>query len=53
VPGQSTLYDATGEVERQELARCGVRAEVAGILVDAHGEPVRAGLSDPHDRHHR
>ena len=45
-PEESTLYDATGEVERQELARQGVCADVSGILVDAHGEPVRTGLTD-------
>lgn len=45
-PEESTLYDATGEAERQELAGQGVCADVSGILVDAHGEPVRAGLTD-------
>ena len=43
---QSTLFDATGEAERKELARHGVRAEVAGILLDAHGDTVPSGLTD-------
>jgi DNA-binding transcriptional regulator LsrR (DeoR family) len=45
-PEQSTLYDATGEKERQELARRGVCADVSGVLVDAEGEPVPAGLTE-------
>ena len=44
-PEQSTLYDATGEAERAELARRGVCADVSGILVDAQGAPVVAALS--------
>jgi len=40
------LFDATGEAERKELARHGVRAEVAGILLDAHGDTVPSGLTD-------
>jgi DNA-binding transcriptional regulator LsrR (DeoR family) len=45
-PEQSTVFDATGEAERQELAQQGVIADVSGILVDVHGEVVRAGLTD-------
>lgn len=45
-PGQSTVYDATGEAERAELARIGVCAEVSGVLVDAAGETVQAGLTE-------
>jgi DNA-binding transcriptional regulator LsrR (DeoR family) len=45
-PGQSTVYDATGEAERAELARKGVCAEVSGVLVDAAGETVAAGLTE-------
>jgi DNA-binding transcriptional regulator LsrR (DeoR family) len=44
-PEQSTLYDATGDAERAELARRGVCADVSGILIDAHGVPVTAALS--------
>jgi DNA-binding transcriptional regulator LsrR (DeoR family) len=45
-PGQSTLYDATGEAERRELARAGVCADVSGVLVDARGDRLPAALSD-------
>jgi DNA-binding transcriptional regulator LsrR (DeoR family) len=44
-PEQSTLYDATGEAERAELAGRGVSADVSGILIDAAGTPVVAALS--------
>jgi DNA-binding transcriptional regulator LsrR (DeoR family) len=45
-PEQSTLYDATGEKERAALAEAGVCAEISGVLVDRHGEPLRSGLTD-------
>ena len=45
-PGQSTLYDATGEAERAELGRLGVCADVSGVLLDARGEPVPADLTE-------
>ena len=45
-PEQSTLYDATAEAERRELAHRGVCAEISGVLVDAAGEPVRSELSE-------
>jgi DNA-binding transcriptional regulator LsrR (DeoR family) len=45
-PGQSTLYDATGEAECRELARAGVCADVSGVLVDAAGARVPAALTD-------
>jgi DNA-binding transcriptional regulator LsrR (DeoR family) len=44
-PEQSTLYDATGEAERAELAGRGVSADVSGVLIDAAGTPVVAALS--------
>jgi DNA-binding transcriptional regulator LsrR (DeoR family) len=44
-PEQSTLYDATGEAERAELAARGVAADVSGVLIDAAGAPVVAALS--------
>jgi DNA-binding transcriptional regulator LsrR (DeoR family) len=44
-PEQSTLYDATGEAERTELANRGVSADVSGVLIDAAGAPVVAALS--------
>jgi DNA-binding transcriptional regulator LsrR (DeoR family) len=43
---QSTLYDATGDAERRELARAGVCAEISGVLVDADGEPVPSALTE-------
>ncbi|MBC8093174.1 MAG: transcriptional regulator [Pseudonocardia sp.] len=45
-PEQSTLFDATGEAERTELARMGVCADVSGVLVDASGAPVAATLTE-------
>lgn len=45
-PGQSTLYDATGEAERSALRRAGVAADVSGVLIDEFGEPVPADLTD-------
>ena len=46
MPEQSTLYDATGEAERRELARQGVCAEISGVLVDAEGVPVASALTE-------
>jgi DNA-binding transcriptional regulator LsrR (DeoR family) len=43
---QSTLYDATGETERAYLTRLGVCADVSGVLVDVHGDPVPADLTE-------
>lgn len=45
-PTHSTLYDATGEAERAELARQGVCADVSGVLIDADGDPVPAPLTE-------
>ncbi|WP_219413358.1 sugar-binding transcriptional regulator [Pseudonocardia nigra] len=45
-PEQSTLYDATGEAERRELAGRGVCAEISGVLVDADGKPVPSALAE-------
>lgn len=46
LPEQSTLYDATGESERRDLAGQGVCAEISGVLVDAHGTPVPSALTE-------
>lgn len=43
---QSTLFDATGEAERNELARLGVTADVSGVLIDARGEPIVGDLTE-------
>ncbi|WP_379659789.1 sugar-binding transcriptional regulator [Pseudonocardia aurantiaca] len=45
-PEQSTLYDATSEAERRELARQGVCAEISGVLVDSDGAPVPSSLTE-------
>jgi DNA-binding transcriptional regulator LsrR (DeoR family) len=45
-PEQSTLYDATGEAERLELARAGVCAETSGVLIDRDGAPLPAPLTE-------
>lgn len=45
-PEQSTLYDATGEAECDELRASGVCAEVSGVLIDDTGEPVSAPLTE-------
>ena len=45
-PGQSTLFDATGEAERTALRRAGVSADVSGVLIDDRGQPVPADLTD-------
>ncbi len=45
-PTHSTLFDATGEVERAELARKGVCADVSGVLIDAAGSAVPAALTE-------
>jgi DNA-binding transcriptional regulator LsrR (DeoR family) len=45
-PEQSTLYDATAEAERRELALLGVCAEISGVLVDSDGAPVPSSLTE-------
>jgi DNA-binding transcriptional regulator LsrR (DeoR family) len=45
-PQESTLYDASAEKERRLLRRLGVFAEIAGVLVDAEGQPVAMELTD-------
>ena len=44
--GQSTLYDAMGAEEREELSRCGVIGDISGVFVDAEGTPVEGRISD-------
>lgn len=43
---QSTLFDATGETEREQLAQLGVCADVSGVLIDARGKPIIADLTE-------
>ncbi len=45
-PGQSTLYDAVSDDDREALHRLGVCADVSGVFLSADGEPVRAELSE-------
>jgi DNA-binding transcriptional regulator LsrR (DeoR family) len=44
-PPNSQLRDALGEAERRRLEQLGVRAEVCGTLVDAHGQALDTELS--------
>jgi DNA-binding transcriptional regulator LsrR (DeoR family) len=45
-PGQSTLYDASSEFDREELHRLGVCADISGVFLDADGKPVRTELAE-------
>jgi DNA-binding transcriptional regulator LsrR (DeoR family) len=44
-PGQSTLYDASSESDRQELHRLGVCADISGVFLDVDGKPVPTELA--------
>jgi DNA-binding transcriptional regulator LsrR (DeoR family) len=44
--GQSTLYDTAEERDRQALHRSGVCADISGVFLSAHGEPVQTGLAE-------
>jgi DNA-binding transcriptional regulator LsrR (DeoR family) len=45
-PGESTLYDAADERDREDLCRLGVCADISGVFVAADGSPVEAGLTE-------
>jgi DNA-binding transcriptional regulator LsrR (DeoR family) len=45
-PGQSTLYDAADERDRQALRRLGVCADISGVFLSADGEPVKTDLTE-------
>ena len=45
-PGESTLYDAAEERDRQALRRLGVRADISGVFLSADGEPVETELTE-------
>jgi DNA-binding transcriptional regulator LsrR (DeoR family) len=45
-PGQSTLYDASSEADREELRRLGVCADISGVFLDCEGEPVKTELAE-------
>jgi DNA-binding transcriptional regulator LsrR (DeoR family) len=44
-PGESTLYDAADDRDREDLRRLGVCADISGVFVAADGTPVEPGLS--------
>jgi DNA-binding transcriptional regulator LsrR (DeoR family) len=44
--GESTLYDAFEEHDRQALHRLGVCADLSGVFLTAEGEPVEAGVTE-------
>ncbi len=45
-PGLSTIHDAVAATEQHAVARAGVVAETAGVLVDAEGREVPTALRD-------
>ncbi len=45
-PGESTVYDVTDEKVRRGLHRRGVCGEIAGVLIDADGQPAKSDLSE-------
>jgi DNA-binding transcriptional regulator LsrR (DeoR family) len=45
-PGESTLYDAADERDRQTLRRLGVRADISGVFLSADGKPVKTELTE-------
>ena len=45
-PGQSTVFDATEDRERRQLARQGIVADISGILLHADGSAVEARLTE-------
>ena len=45
-PGESTLYDAADECDREDLRRLGVCADISGVFVASDGTPVEAGLTE-------
>jgi DNA-binding transcriptional regulator LsrR (DeoR family) len=45
-PGQSTIYDAADERDRELMTRLGACADISGVIVDTEGRPVDAGLTE-------
>jgi DNA-binding transcriptional regulator LsrR (DeoR family) len=45
-PGQSTIYDAADERERQQMSKLGTCADISGVMIDANGKPIQAGLTE-------
>jgi DNA-binding transcriptional regulator LsrR (DeoR family) len=44
--GESTLYDAVDEHDRQALRQLGVCADISGVFLSADGEPVKTELAE-------
>ena len=45
-PGQSTIYDAADQRERQLMTSLGTCADISGVMIDADGNPIHAGLTE-------
>ena len=45
-PGESTLYDAADERDRQALRKLGVCADISGVFLSADGSPVKTDLTE-------
>jgi DNA-binding transcriptional regulator LsrR (DeoR family) len=45
-PGLSTIYDAADERDRALMSRVGTSVDISGVMIDADGQPVHAGLTD-------
>ena len=45
-PGESTLYDAADERDRQALRRLGVCADISGVFLSADGKPDNTDLAE-------
>lgn len=45
-PGQSTIFDAAEESDRELLTRLGACADISGVTIDAEGKPLHAGLTE-------
>ncbi|MGP4019271.1 sugar-binding transcriptional regulator [Saccharopolyspora sp. 5N708] len=45
LPGESTVYDALGQAERESIGQRGATAEVAARLFDADGNALSTGLA--------
>jgi DNA-binding transcriptional regulator LsrR (DeoR family) len=45
-PGDSTLYDAANEADRQALVREEVCADISGVFLAADGRPLKTSLTD-------
>jgi DNA-binding transcriptional regulator LsrR (DeoR family) len=45
-PGQSTIFDAAEERDRQQLSRLGACADISGVTINVDGKPVHARLTE-------